>query len=85
MPLHKPIIKQLQERSNRRCRIALEDFYKVSFYTIEKWIKTNDRSLTTPESLTIISAYLNIEKKDLFFITESVLDSVSALQNVPQH
>lgn len=81
MPLTQQVTKILQSKAGKPCRRAIEDYYQISFYTVDLWLKENNKILTTPESLAIISAYTKIDVKFLYIMS----DSVRSYLNVPQH
>lgn len=66
-------------KSNNQIRRALEDMHNKSFYTIDRWIKTNDKMLTTIDSLKVISAYLRMPIEQLVDDPEEELISLNKL------
>lgn len=69
MPLKPEIIDKIKQ--HRRLKNALIDYYNISWQTLDRYLRNNDRSLTEWGALQLIGMYLEAEE-----VTELVDSSI---------
>jgi len=63
-------------RSKPELKRAIMDIKNVSQYTVEKWIKENNSTLTEYKCLLLIGSYLHKDPTDLVEKSEQLFKSV---------
>ena len=63
MRLKDNVLKELLKHKD--ARRALEDLHGKSFYTIDRWLRTNDPMLCHTGSIEVICAYLKYDQDEI--------------------